>query len=265
LICATFIDFDFQIIPDGITKGGVVIGMLAALIVPSLAVVLMDCELPHEGGYKVRLHALGLAALGGGAGYGLIFSVVVLGKIAFGKKALVVPDTGTWSVVEGEENPVLVTGDERTPFEDLFFVGSERVEIECVKAEVNGRSFNDSLITIYPDRLQVEEEVIMISEWKTLNGKARAIRYYREAMGFGDVKFMALIGAFLGWKAVLFTIFIASVSGTAVSLPAKILGRDSALTRIPFGPYLALGAIAWIFCGPDLLDWYFGLMSVSGS
>ena len=79
-------------------------------------------------------------------------------------------------------------------------------------------------------------------------------------MGFGDVKFMAMIGAFLGWKAVLFTIFVASVSGTAVSLPAKILRKDSPLTRIPFGPYLALGAIAWIFCGPELLDWYFGLM-----
>ncbi|MCP4847303.1 MAG: prepilin peptidase [Verrucomicrobiaceae bacterium] len=265
LICATFIDFDFQIIPDGITKGGGVIGLLAVLMVPSLAVVLMDCELADGAGYKVRLSALGLAILGGATGYGLIFSVVILGKIAFGRKALNVPDTGYWSVIEGEENPVLITGEERTPFEDLFFVGSERVEIECEQAEVNGKSFEGGVITIHSDRLQVEEEEVMISEWKTLSGKARSIRYYREAMGFGDVKFMALIGAFLGWKAVLFTIFIASVSGTAVSLPAKILRRDSPLTRIPFGPYLALGAIVWIFFGPDLLDWYFGLMRDPGS
>ena len=265
LICATFIDFDFQIIPDGVTKGGIIIGVLAALIVPSLAVVLMDFDIPGEGGYKARLRASGLAIIGGATGYGLIFSVVVLGKMAFGRKVLKIPDTGDWSVVEGEDNPVLVAGNERTPFEDLFFVGSERVEIECDKAEVNGKSFENSLIIIHPDRLQVEEEEVMISEWKTLGGKARSMRYYREAMGFGDVKFMALIGAFLGWKAVLFTIFIASVSGTAVSLPAKILRKDSPLTRIPFGPYLALGAMVWIFYGPDLLDWYFGLMRGPGS
>lgn len=260
LICATFIDFDFQIIPDGITKGGLVIGVLAALVVPSVAVLLMDCGVSVEGGYETRLRASGLAIIGGVTGYGLIFSVVVLGKIAFGRKALKIPDTGDWSIVEGEENPVLVAGSERTPFEDLFFVGSERVEIECDHAEVNGRAFEASCITVHPDRLQVEGEEVMISEWKTLSGKARSIRYYREAMGFGDVKFMALIGAFLGWKAVFFTIFIASVSGTAISLPAKILRKDSPLTRIPFGPYLALGAIAWVFYGPDLLKWYFGLM-----
>lgn len=257
LICATFIDFDFQIIPDGLTKGGVIVGLLAALAVPSVSVFLMDCDLYGE---ESRGRALGWAIIGGATGYGLIFSVVILGKMAFGRKALKVPDGGDWSVVEGEENPVLVTGPEQTPFEDLFFVGSERVEIECDKAEVNGRVFKEACVTIYSDRLQVEGEEIMISDWQTLGGTAKSMRYYREAMGFGDVKFMALIGAFLGWKAVLFTIFIASVSGTAVSLPAKILRKDSPLTRIPFGPYLALGAVVWIFLGPELMDWYFGLM-----
>jgi leader peptidase (prepilin peptidase)/N-methyltransferase len=264
LICATFIDFDFQIIPDCLTKGGIVVGLLAVLAVPSSVVIVMDCEIYSEGGMNPRVMALMWAIIGAASGYGLIFSVVVLGKIAFGRKSLKIPGNGDWRVVEGRENPVLETGSEKTAFEDLFFVGSERVEIECEHAEVNGRSFQGTCMTIHHDRLQVGGEEILISEWKTLSGRATSMRYYREAMGFGDVKFMALIGAFLGWKAVLFTIFIASVSGTAVSLPAKILRKDSPLTRIPFGPYLALGAITWIFCGPSLLDWYFGLMRTAG-
>jgi leader peptidase (prepilin peptidase)/N-methyltransferase len=264
LISATFIDFDYQIIPDGITKGGAVVGVLAIFIVPSAAYLLMDCVIPTGGGFMPRFSALGWSLAGGVAGYGLLFAVVVLGRLAFGRKALKIPDTGDWSVVEGKENPVLITGSERTPFEDLFFVGSERIEIECGQADINGKTFGKTCISILPDRLQVDGEEIMITDWRTLSGKANAIRYYREAMGFGDVKFMALIGVFLGWKAVLFTVFVASVTGTAVSLPSKILRRDGPLTRIPFGPYLAFGAGVWIFYGQDLIEWYFGLMRGAG-
>ena len=264
LIPATFIDFDYQIIPDGITKGGAAAGLLLALIVPSVAQSLMDCDIPIGGELMPRLSSFGWALAGGVVGYGLLFTVVVLGRIAFGRKTLKVPDAGDWMVVEGEENPVLIIGNERTPFEELFFVGSERVEIACERAEINGREFCNTCISILPDRLKVDGNEIMIADWRTLSGKANSIRYYREAMGFGDVKFMALIGVFLGWKAVLFTVFIASVTGTAVSLPAKILGRDGPLTRIPFGPYLAFGACVWVFYGKHLIDWYFGLMHGAG-
>ena len=239
-------------------------GLILALIVPSVAQSLMDCDIPNVGEFMPRLSSLGWSLTGGVVGYGLLFAVVVLGRIAFGRKTLKVPDAGDWMVVEGEENPILIIGSEKTPFEELFFVGSERVEITCDRAEINGETFNKTCISILPDRLKVEGKEVMIADWRTLSGKANLIRYYREAMGFGDVKFMALIGVFLGWKAVLFTVFIASVTGTAVSLPSKILGRDGPMTRIPFGPYLAFGAGVWVFYGKDLIDWYFGLMRGSG-
>ncbi|MEZ5301500.1 MAG: A24 family peptidase [Verrucomicrobiales bacterium] len=83
-------------------------------------------------------------------------------------------------------------------------------------------------------------------------------------MGFGDVKFMALVGAFLGWKAVLFTVLAASVLGAAVALASRVTGREEWGSKIPFGPWLALGATIWIFYGPEFLDWYFGLIGRSG-
>ena len=69
-----------------------------------------------------------------------------------------------------------------------------------------------------------------------------------------------MIGAFLGWQGVLFTIFLSSVTGTLVALPARLFGGTEWSSKIPFGPYLALGAVVWLFWGSDLVDWYFGLM-----
>ena len=79
----------------------------------------------------------------------------------------------------------------------------------------------------------------------------------KDAMGGGDIKMMAMIGAFLGWSGVLLTIFLGAVAGTLVFLPLRLAGRDR---LVPFGIFLALGAaITWI-AGPGLIDWYMGAM-----
>jgi leader peptidase (prepilin peptidase)/N-methyltransferase len=55
---------------------------------------------------------------------------------------------------------------------------------------------------------------------------------------------------------VLFTVLAASVIGTVVALFARVTGRAEWGAKIPFGPYLALGALLWLFCGPQIFDWY---------
>ena len=79
-------------------------------------------------------------------------------------------------------------------------------------------------------------------------------------MGFGDVKLLGAIGAFLGWEAVLATIFISSVLGSISGMALIIFGRVKLQSRIPFGPYLATAATIWIFWGQTLLEVYFKLI-----
>ena len=83
----------------------------------------------------------------------------------------------------------------------------------------------------------------------------------KEGMGGGDVKLLAMIGAWLGWKAVPFVILAASLTGSVLGVIALLMARKGLRTRIPFGPFLALGAIVYIFFGQALVEWYFNLLT----
>ncbi|MFH0840340.1 MAG: prepilin peptidase [Candidatus Omnitrophota bacterium] len=148
LVAATFIDFDFQIIPDSITVSGMIAGIIAAYIFPSLL------------GEVSRQKALIDSLLGVLAGGGSIYLIGVLGTIAFKK----------------------------------------------------------------------------------------------DAMGGGDVKLMAMIGAFLGWKMALLVFFIAPFFGAFVGI---ILKTKYKIETIPYGPYISLAAIIVIFWGNKILNCLF--------
>jgi len=75
----------------------------------------------------------------------------------------------------------------------------------------------------------------------------------QDAMGGGDIKMMAMIGAFLGWQGVLLTLFLGALLGTVIFLPFKLAGRDK---LVPFGIFLAIGAAACWIAGPALIGWY---------
>lgn len=74
-----------------------------------------------------------------------------------------------------------------------------------------------------------------------------------DAMGGGDIKMMAMIGAFLGWQGVLLTLFLGALLGTLIFLPIKLMGREK---LVPFGIFLAIGSAACWVAGPALIAWY---------
>ncbi|MFZ5563527.1 MAG: prepilin peptidase [Thermodesulfobacteriota bacterium] len=82
----------------------------------------------------------------------------------------------------------------------------------------------------------------------------------KEGMGGGDIKLLAMIGALCGWKGVLFTIFVSSLTGTLVGMAIMVVKDKNMKLAIPFGPFLSLGAIVYIFYGPELLNWYLNML-----
>lgn len=82
----------------------------------------------------------------------------------------------------------------------------------------------------------------------------------REGMGGGDIKLLAMIGAFLGWKGVIFTIFVGSAIGTVVGTVIALRTEEGRRLPIPFGPFLSLGALLFLFFGPQIIGWYVALM-----
>jgi len=111
------------------------------------------------------------------------------------------------------------------------------------------------------DRVGVEGQVLPLDDVMQISGVARGLLIPREAMGRGDLKFLAAIGAFLGWRAVLFSLFAGSLLGSIIGLITLIVGKRVWSAKLPFGPYLAFGAVSWIFFGDTFLHWYAGLLS----
>ncbi|MDA1043668.1 MAG: prepilin peptidase [Verrucomicrobia bacterium] len=155
LVVGTFVDFEHLIIPDRITLGGIVAGVLLSALIP---------EMHNVHSVKAGLF---FSALGAAAGWGILWAIAVLGSLAFRK----------------------------------------------------------------------------------------------EAMGFGDVKLLGGIGAFIGWQGVLFTIFASSLIGSMAGITLIIVKKKELQSKIPYGPFLALGALVWLFWGPTLADFYIGLMT----
>jgi leader peptidase (prepilin peptidase)/N-methyltransferase len=82
----------------------------------------------------------------------------------------------------------------------------------------------------------------------------------KEGMGGGDIKLLAMMGAIVGWQGVLFTIFLASLVGTIAGLAAMLQSRKGMKLAVPFGPFLSIGSITYIFFGTPLIAWYFNLL-----
>jgi len=240
LIVATFIDFEHFIIPDEITIGGMIVGFIISCLVPAL-----HRESSLTGGIKESL-------LGLGAGAGVVYFILRMGKLFFGRHKLVLAaDT---RIVFGETAVQLP--DKNIPYEDLFYRPSDAISLKARTVELVDRCYKDVRVRLTPTRLQIGEENLDPEQVPHLEAMSDEIVLPREAMGLGDVKFMGAIGAFLGWKSVIFSLVVSSFIGAVVGLLLVVSGRRALSSRLPYGPYIALAAALWIFAGEDLLAWY---------
>ncbi|WP_411994343.1 prepilin peptidase [Agarivorans sp. DSG3-1] len=85
----------------------------------------------------------------------------------------------------------------------------------------------------------------------------------KEGMGYGDFKLLAMIGAWFGWQALPLTILLSSFAGAAIGIGLIVFRKHQQSKPIPFGPYLALGALCYLFFGDTIHTWYFSYLGIA--
>lgn len=239
-IVATFIDFEHFIIPDEITIGGIVAGFICSFIVPNLQHVTSVAD------------SMVQSFLGAAVGGGVVYAILRGGKLVFGRQKVEL--AGETKIFFTET--CLKLPEQEIPYEDLFYRNSDVIVVKARRVEMIDRCFADTSLRLTPITLKIGEEQFNTEEVPYVEVLASEIVLPREAMGFGDVKFMAAIGAFLGWHAVLFSLMGSSIIGSIVGLTLIVSGRREWSSRLPYGPYIALAATIWIFSGAAVQSWW---------
>ncbi len=248
MVAITFIDAEHLIIPTSMTWAGSATGILACMVWPQLPVMAGDAG--------NRLSGLKHGAIGWAAGFLGLWAIVELGKLAFGKRPLKFEQAVDWRLKEPEndQDPMLLIIDgQEIPWWDMFARKTDRLVIECEDIRVDGESVGGGTLVIRTLEIELPDGTRRhLANMKSLDGTATAAVIPREAMGFGDVHLLGMTGAFFGWTGVFFSLFAASIYAIIWAIAGRIgFGR-----QLPFGPFLALGAITWAFGAWNLWAWY---------
>ena len=238
LICATFIDFEHFIIPDEITLGGIVVGFAVSFLLPSL----------HDA--KNNADGMIQSLLGIVVGSGVIYAILRLGKLMFGRQKLKLsPDT----IIHFTETALCLPG-QVIAYDELFYRKSDAIVLQARTLEMVDRCYQNVAVRLSLSALQIDDEKINPADVAHLEAVSGEIILPREAMGFGDVKFMGAIGAFIGWQGAIFSLMVSSMIGAAGGILLILLRRREWSSRMPYGPYIAAAAVIWIFGGKKLFD-----------
>lgn len=233
LLVATFIDFEHFIIPDEITLGGACAGFMISFLLPSL----------H--GATTVSEAVARSGLGIAVGAGIVYAVLRMGKLLFGKQRLKLPPESR--IIFSET--ALCLPDEEIPYEEFFYRKSDAIVFTATHLELVDRSYPAAKVRLSPTELLIDEESFAPESISHMEATCSEITVPREAMGLGDVKFMAAIGAFLGWQGAVFSLMTSSLIGSAVGITLIAIRKREWSSRMPYGPYIALAAVIWIFGG----------------
>lgn len=248
LVAISFIDADHMIIPTTLTWAGTGVGFLGSMAWP---------RLPNMGGFiDGRWDGFLHSGIGFAVGFFGLWAIVNLGKMAFGSKEMRFEKAEAWHLKEPDNDvdPLLfIIAKEQIAWWDIFNRPTDRLLIECEEISVDGENQGGGALVIREQEIELPDgSKRSIGDMKSLDGNATHVLIPREAMGFGDVHLMGMIGAFLGWSGAVYSLFAASL----LALLAAIFGRIGFGRQLPFGPFLAIAAITWVLGGWKLWHWY---------
>ena len=248
LVAITYIDAEHLIIPTNLTWAGSAIGLIACALWPKLSAM---------AGYNFTWQdGLIDGGIGWVAGFFGLWAVVELGKKAFGRKEMKFEKEVEWSLKEpeGDEDPMcfVIDGDE-IPWWDIFSRKTDKLVVDATEVIVDGKEIGGGQLIIRESGIELADgSTLELEQMVSLSGRANGAVIPREAMGMGDVHLLGMIGAFFGWTGVFFSLFSASL----FAIVAAVIGRIGFGKQLPFGPFLAMGCVAWMFGGWKLWQAY---------
>ena len=253
LVAVSFIDAEHLIIPTRLTWAGTLIGLGACALWPQLPAL--------AGAAGTWRSGLQHGAIGWVAGFVGLWLVVELGKLAFGKKALGFAAPVAWHLQEpaGDQDPMcFVIDGEAIAWWDIFSRKTDKLLVETTSIVLDGEEAGGGKLIIREMEIELPDGTVRrLASMKSLAGMASSAVIPREAMGLGDVHLLGMIGAFCGWAGVLFSLFAASI----FAIIAALIGRIGFGKQLPFGPFLAMGALSWLVGGWKWWAWYLDFLA----
>ena len=245
LLVGAVVDVDFYILPDQTTIGLAIAGLTCSVMVPEI----------H--GMTRWVNGLQASLLGTAVGFAMLWMVAELGKRFLGtvRHEFADPVRFEWTRA-GDEAEMRFDG-ETSSWNELFYRKADRVRLGYSRmrlvrtdgsvVELNG---GDAIAAL--ERLEAGGVMHDLNAMDRIEAELVRLSLPREAMGFGDVKLMAGVGAFLGWKGAVVTVFGGACVGSVWAVLASVVGRREWAARIPFGPFLSVAALGWVFFGTHL-------------
>jgi leader peptidase (prepilin peptidase)/N-methyltransferase len=194
---------------------------------------------------KNAAEALKRSGLGIAVGAALVYAIVRLGKLLFGRERLKLPADATITFLEDR----IAFPDGELPYDEIFYRKSDTLVMQARTVELPDRCYANVPVKLSSDLLLIGEEELTPADVSHMEVVTGEVVRPREAMGLGDVKFMACIGAWLGWQATVFSLGLSSMLGAVIGVGLIALGRREWSSRLPYGPYIAVAACIWLFGG----------------
>lgn len=267
LLAVALIDLDHFLIPNRLTLAGGIVALALALAFPEtyaighggVHTIFSQCAVGWLGQAARQPHLLALARLAAGAafGYGLLWVIRTLGRRLWGRVVTRPEAPAELRVADGA---LRVQGQEAVPLGQLLLHPEDRIAVEIVsghlgRREGKGENWAEGLVLIGSKGVHHDGTDLPWEAIAELRVQAKSWAVPREVLGLGDLKLMAVLGAFLGPDAALFVAAFGALLGLLVGGGWVLATRQRRLA-VPFGPFLAAAALVWLLAGPELLAAY---------
>ncbi|MDP2895829.1 MAG: prepilin peptidase [bacterium] len=232
MIVSAFTDLDHHIIPNEATYPGIPLGLLASFLFPSMM------GLEESAHWRSLLYSC-LSAVGAG---GSLFIIGELVRLALKPQTIVSPIAGEFFSRSLPDSPSGVQEGQVVDVTDTVGVVRSEGEEKEVPADFFGTI--TKVLVKSGERVEAGQPLFYVK---------------KEALGLGDVKILAVIGAFLGWKLAILTVLLSSLVGLLAHVLIVIARKSEWHAEIPFGLYIVPASIISYFWGNALINWYISI------